>query len=45
MEVVLITKACLLDEYLQRHGCLSLSPLTYDHGMLSTQVISLNEAN
>jgi hypothetical protein len=50
-EVVLITEECLLDhhddlieEYLRRHNCLSLPPLTYDHGTLLTRVVSLEEA-
>jgi predicted DNA binding protein len=50
-EVVLITETCLLDshddlleEYLRRHDCLSLPPLTYDHGKLLTRVISLDES-
>ncbi|MFB6297816.1 MAG: helix-turn-helix domain-containing protein [Salinirussus sp.] len=51
-EVVLITEKCLLDshdddlleEYLRRHNCLSLPPLTYDHGTLLTRVISLDES-
>jgi len=49
-EVVLITQACLLDgrddlleEYLQRHDCLSLPPLTYEHGTLLARVVSLDE--
>lgn len=51
-EAILITDGCLLEhreelleEYLQRHGCLSLPPLTYDHGTLLTRVVSLNEAD
>ena len=50
-EVVLITDACLLEdrddlleEYLRRHDCLSLPPLTYDHGTLLARVVSLDEA-
>ena len=50
-EVVLITENCLLDscddlleEYLQDHNCLSLPPLTYDHGTLLTRIVSLTEA-
>lgn len=50
-EVVLITEKCLLDshddlleEYLRRHDCLSLPPLTYDHGRLLARVISLDES-
>jgi predicted DNA binding protein len=50
-EVVLITEDCLLEsrddlleEYLQRHDCLSLPPLTYDHGTLLTRVVSLSES-
>lgn len=49
-EVVLITENCLLafrdnllEEYLQKHNCLSLPPLTYDHGTLLTRVLSLSE--
>ena len=34
----------LLEEYLRRHDCLSLPPLTYDHGKLLTRVISLDES-
>jgi len=51
-EAILITEECLLDhrdglleEYLRRHGCLSLPPLTYDHGTLLTRIVSLNEAD
>lgn len=50
-EVVLITEECLLDshddlleEYLRRHDCLSLPPLTYDHGTLLARVVSLDES-
>jgi len=50
-EVVLITEECLLDshddlleQYLRRHDCLSLPPLTYDHGTLLARIISLDES-
>lgn len=51
-EVVLITDSCLLksqnellEEYLQPYHCISLPPLTYDHGTLLTRIISLEEDN
>lgn len=50
-EVVLITEECLLESqddllerYLREHDCLSLPPLTYDHGTLLARVVSLTEA-
>ena len=50
-EVVLITDECLLEhqddlleKYLQKHNCLSLPPLTYDHGTLLARVIALTES-
>jgi predicted DNA binding protein len=50
-EIVLITENCLLEscddlleEYLRDHNCLSLPPLTYDHGTLLTRIVSLTEA-
>lgn len=51
-EVILITETCLLDHgddllegYLQRHGCLSLPPLTYNRGTLLARVVSLTETD
>lgn len=51
-ELILITEDCLLDhgeglleKFLQRNRCLSLPPLTYDHGTLLTRVVSLDEAD
>ncbi len=50
-EVVLVTEACLLEGrqdllegYLRPHDCLSLPPLTYDHGTLLARVVSLDES-
>lgn len=49
-EAVVITETCLLDfrddlleEYLQRHRCLSLPPLTYSDGALFARILALTE--